>query len=270
MTIIQKIFRKNLLHAFILYLYLLSSIFYSSTIISQIPPKPNPPKLYNNFSKEFPNFLSEDEANIIEEKLEKFSRETSNQIVVVVVDDFGGYTPAEFATLIGQQWGVGKKDKDNGIVILIKPTGKAGERKLFIAVGIGLEGVIPDLATKKIRETIIQPLFAKGKFYEGLDEGIDALMKLAKKEISEKDLPNDNISAKTWVQIITIIIIIIIIILIVYQEKNKGVYTSGRPKYWGSITYSSGRSSSWSSSDSSGWSGFGGGSFGGGGSGGSW
>ncbi|RME19131.1 MAG: TPM domain-containing protein, partial [Bacteroidetes bacterium] len=161
-------------------------------LLSQIPEKPYPPRLYNNFSKEFPHFLSPDEARLIEQKLEQFSRETSNQIAVVVVDDFGGYTAAEYATLLGEKWGVGKKNKNNGIVVLIKPTGKAGERELFIAVGLGLEGAIPDLATKKIRENIMQPLFAEGKFYEGLDKGLDALMKLAKGEISEKDLQTYN------------------------------------------------------------------------------
>ncbi len=236
-------------------------------ILAQIPEKPAPPRLYNNFSKEFPNFLSSPEAEAIEQKLEKFSRETSNQIAVVVVDDFGGYTAAEFATLLGEKWGVGKKAKDNGIVVLIKPTGKVGERELFIAVGLGLEGAIPDLATKKIRENIMQPLFVEGKYYEGLDRGLDALMKLAKGEMSEKDLPDNNGSGATT---ILVIIIIILILTWIFRKSKPMVYTSGRRGiYWGG--YYGGHRASWGSGHgSSGWSGFGGGSFGGGGSGGKW
>ncbi|GIV27971.1 MAG: hypothetical protein KatS3mg027_1785 [Bacteroidia bacterium] len=67
--------------------YLISVVLLSLSylnILAQIPEKPNPPRLYNNFSKEFPNFLAPDEAEAIEQKLEKFSRETSNQIAVVV------------------------------------------------------------------------------------------------------------------------------------------------------------------------------------------
>lgn len=244
---------------------ILSVLIFPTLLFSQIPEKPYPPKLYNNFSKEFSDFLTNEEAQKIENKLEKFSRETSNQIAVIVVDDFGGYTAAEYATLLGEKWGVGKKGKDNGIVVLIKPTGKAGERELFIAVGMGLEGAIPDLATKKIRENIMQPLFAEGKYYEGLDKGLNALMQLAKGEISEKDLP-DNENGMPAV----VIIFIIIILIIFLSRKNKGiVYTTGRRNYWGGGYF--GSSGGWSSGSSSGgWSGFGGGSFGGGGSGGKW
>lgn len=246
--------------------YLLLFIFYFHSFYTQVPPRPNPPVLYNNLSKEFPNFLSTQEAKVIEEKLEQFSRETSNQIAVIVVDDFNGYTAAEYATMIGEQWGVGKKDKDNGIVVLIKPTGKVGERELFIAVGLGLEGAIPDLATKKIRENIMQPLFAEGRYFEGLNKGLDALMKLAKGEISEKDLPNDNNNGS----ILLIIIIVIIILWAIFRKNSSVVYTSGRGSYWGGRSfYGGGGGSSWGSS-SGGWSGFGGGSFGGGGSGGKW
>lgn len=234
------------------------------SVFSQIPEKPNPPKLYNNFSKQFPDFLNDDEAKLIENKLEQFSTETSNQIAVVVVDDFGGYTAAEYATMLGEKWGVGKKDKDNGIVILIKPTGGAGQRELFIAVGLGLEGAIPDLATKKIRENIMQPLFAEGKYYEGLDKGLEALMKLAKGEISEKDLPTDE--DVNWV----VILFIIIVLILIFSGKRKSVvYSSGRRRHWGGGTFYGG-GSSWGSGSSGGWSGFGGGSFGGGGSGGKW
>lgn len=235
---------------------------------AQIPEKPHPPKLYNNFSKEYPNFLSDDQARVIEEKLEKFSRETSNQIAVVVVDDFGGYTAAEFATLLGEKWGVGKKDKDNGIVVLIKPTGKAGERELFIAVGLGLEGAIPDLATKKIRENIMQPLFAEGKFYEGLDQGLEALMQLAKGEINEKDLPDGHSDNDS----ILLIVIVIILFLSWLFRKNDAVVIGGLPRggrYWRGPHYG-GFGGHFSGRGGGGWSGFSGGSFGGGGSGGRW
>jgi len=245
--------------------YIIYLLFLTLCTFAQIPEKPYPPKLYVNLSKEFPNFLSKDEADRIEEKLEQFSRETSNQIAVVVVDDFGGYTAAEYATLLGEKWGVGKKGKNNGIVVLIKPTGKPGERELFIAVGLGLEGAIPDLATKKIRENIMQPLFAEGRFYEGLDKGLDALMQLAKGEISEKDLPSQNDDTA-----VLVIIFIIILLIILFSKKKGGVvYTSGKG-YWGGGYYGGGSSFGRSSGGSGGWSGFGGGSFGGGGSGGKW
>lgn len=97
-------------------------VIFAGVISSQVAERPNPPKLYNNLSKEFPDFLNSSEAAQLEEKLEVFSNETSNQICVVIVDDLNGMDAADYAFKIGNTWGVGKADKDNGIVILIKPT----------------------------------------------------------------------------------------------------------------------------------------------------
>src|SRR5690242_14178763 len=132
-------------------LSILFSIIFTG-LFSQIPPRPDPPKLYNNLSKEFPQFLSPSEAGALEEKLEVFSNQTSNQICVVVVDDLNGTDASDFAFKIGNEWGVGQKGFNNGLVILIKPTGGSGGRDLFIATGYGLEGAIPDLMTKRVRE----------------------------------------------------------------------------------------------------------------------
>src|SRR5574337_499163 len=107
-----------------------------------LPEIPNPPRLVNNFSKAFPDFLSASEQAALEQKLVRFSDSTSNQIVIVIVDELNGLEPEQFATRLGDKWGVGHKDKRNGVVILVKPTGGQGQRKIFIAPGYGLEGAI--------------------------------------------------------------------------------------------------------------------------------
>src|ERR1043166_7928888 len=129
-------------------------VFVIGSLLAQVAERPSPLKLYNNLSQEFPNFLSSSEAEQLETKLENFSNQTSNQICVVIVDDLGGLPAADYATEIINKWGVGIKGKNNGLVILIKPTKTNGKRELFIAVGYGLEGAIPDLATKRIREDV--------------------------------------------------------------------------------------------------------------------
>ena len=84
-----------------------------------IPKRPTPPRLVNNFSGQ--GFISSGEEQQLEDKLEKFANQTSNQIVVVIVDDLAGYEPYEYATKLGQSWGVGQEKQDNGVVVLIKP-----------------------------------------------------------------------------------------------------------------------------------------------------
>ncbi|MCE2734851.1 MAG: TPM domain-containing protein, partial [Flammeovirgaceae bacterium] len=117
-------------------LTLFVSIF-ASLSYAQVPDRPNPPRLVNNLSKEFPDFITAQEEQQLEQQLQNFSLETSNQICIVIVDDLNGMDDASFAVEILNKWGVGQKDKNNGIVILIKPTGNSGDRRIFISVGYG-------------------------------------------------------------------------------------------------------------------------------------
>lgn len=239
-------------------------VFISCLGVAQVAPRPSPQKLYNNLSLEFPNFLSASEAEAIEQKLVNFSRETSNQIVVVIVDDFGGTDAATYATQLGTEWGVGKKEANNGIVVLIKPTESDGGRDLFIAIGYGLEGAIPDLATKRIREDEMYPYLKRGENYTAINNATDKLMALAKGEIDVKDYSKQR-STDSWFKTIMIILVIIAFVWIMSGKGGGGgtTYSSGR--YYGGGGFSSGRSSG-----GGGFGGFGGGSFGGGGSGGKW
>src|SRR5690349_6240213 len=149
-----------------------------------IPASPTPFRLVNNFSKTFPDFLSSAEKQALENKLQQFNKETSNQIVIVIVDDLCGYDANEFSTRIGQAWGVGQGKFDNGVVVMIKPTGGAGQREAYIAVGYGLEGVIPDITANRILDDEIFPRFKNGDFYNALDVSTDILISLAKKDFS--------------------------------------------------------------------------------------
>lgn len=248
------------------YLLFLAAFF----VNAQVPDKPDPPRLVNNFSKEFPNFITSDQQQTLETQLQNFSNSTSNQICIVIVDELGDYDANSFATEIGNKWGVGQSGFKNGVVLLIKPTGGKGHRKLYIAVGYGLEGAIPDLATKRIRENDIEPYFANGQFYEGLQAGVNSLMLAAKGEYDVKNENSNKGGLESWVKRHPILFIIIVLIIVfILMSKSKG---SGGGTYYGGGFMGGGFGGGGSSSDSGGSSfgGFGGGSFGGGGSGGDW
>ncbi|MBK7271550.1 MAG: TPM domain-containing protein [Flavobacteriales bacterium] len=135
---------------------------------------------------QFTDLLSADEVERLDRKLGRFAQETSNRIIVLVVDTLCGLPPSDFAFEIGETWGVGAKGFDNGIVLLVKPSGPPGQRHVFIATGYGLEGAIPDLTAKNIVENEILPRFRDGAYYSGLDHGTDVLMSLAKGEFDHK------------------------------------------------------------------------------------
>jgi uncharacterized protein len=232
---------------------------------AQVVDKPNPPKLYNDFTQQ--RFLSPPEEQNIEQVLENFYHETSNQICIVVLDDLNGMEPSEYSFALGNKWGVGTKDFKNGIVILIKPFADKGSRKLFIAVGRGLEGAITDMATKAIREKDMMPYLQNGQNYEALNAAIESLGKAAKGEY------NVAVDRKKGVKEnpLAIIIIIIVIAIVLFRKRGGGNYgrrgwSSG--PFWGGGFGGGGFGGG--SSSGGGFGGFGGGSFGGGGSGGDW
>lgn len=258
---------------YILSLFLI--LFSAFSVLAQtdvIPARPNPPQLVNDLSKEMPDFLSDQDERQLEQKLEDFSNQTSNQIVIIIVDDLGGMEPWEYATKLGEKWGVGQDKFDNGIVILVKPTGGKGQRESFIAVGKGLEGAIPDITTKQIVENELNPNFANGNVYGAFDKTTDVLMALAKGEYNS-DQYGQKHSKNKFPRSLIIPLIFLILFIIIRSGKGggrgRGGLSMGSGFFLGSMF--GGRSSGgFGGGSSGGFGGFGGGGFGGGGSGGSW
>ena len=260
-------------------LLLVAFLFISNIIVGQnpaVPAAPNPPRLVNNFSKEFPNFITKDEQNQLEQKLQNFSIETSNQIVIVIVDDLGGDEPWNFTTELGHKWKVGQKGKDNGIIILIKPTGGQGQRKYHIAVGYGLEGAIPDLTSKRIQDNELVPNLANGDFYKALDQTTDVLMALAKGEYDHKTYAKQD-TQKEIIKVIAVLFFIILFVIFIAKKGGGGKGGRGGDGLWfatgailGSMNGGRGGGGFGGGGSGGGFGGFGGGGFGGGGSGGSW
>ena len=247
------------------FVLLLVFLFCGFIVKSQVAERPSPQKLVNNLSNEFPGFLSVTEQKQLEDTLDVFSRNTSNQICIVIIDDLNGREPAQYATELGTAWKVGQKEFDNGVVILVKPN----THDLFIAVGYGLEGAITDLQTKHIRENEMNPYFREGKNYEGLYRGCKALMLAAKGEYNVKSSGGSGLI--DWMKehpILSILICLAILFFLFGASKGGGgTFGSGGYRSYGGFGgggWSSGRSSG------GGFGGFGGGSFGGGGSGGKW
>ena len=254
-----------------IFLLLIINISFSLYGQNGIPDAPNPPRLVNNFSKAFPDFLSSEEEQQLENKLVNFAETTSNQIVIVIVDELAGYEPWDFAVRIGEKWKIGQKKLDNGIVILIKPTKK---RKCEIAVGYGLEGTIGDLTAKKITQNELIPYLKTGEYYTALNNTTDVLMKLAKGEYNSKKYANKKKKDNGAFVFLVIALFVFLIYLANRGGRGRGGRGGGMTFGPGGFFFTGGGFGSGGfgggSSGGGGFGGFGGGSFGGGGSGGSW
>jgi len=109
-----------------------------------------------------------DEAENLAVKLEK---ETGCEIAVAVVDNIEGVSIEEYVSSLFEKWGIGKKEQDNGILILVT----LDERELRIEVGYGLEGVITDLEAKNIIDDVIIPEFKNGYYGRGIYNGVASI-----------------------------------------------------------------------------------------------
>src|SRR6476659_1877451 len=140
-------------------------------VAQKIFDKPNPPRAVNDFG----NFLEPFQREALEKKIRNYNDSTSSAIVIVTVPDLQGYDIAELALKYLRQWGIGTKEKDNGVLILVSKA----ERKARIETGRGMEGVLPDILAKRIIDERMVPYFKENDYYRGFDNAIDAIIEAA-------------------------------------------------------------------------------------------
>jgi len=240
------------------------------------PPVPNPPRLVNDFTET----LSSSEVNTLERKLVAYNDSTSTQLTIVLMGSVGPYDISDYAFQLGDAWGIGQEDLDNGVLILAAME----DRKVFIATGYGMEGVVPDALAKRIVESIIIPNFKMEAYYDGLDQASEMIFKLASGEYKAEELQSDGNSGGGLL-LVGLFILFFIIIPLLRNRKDNDNHMGGRGggvDLWTTIMLANllkggnaGRFGDFKSGGGSfggggGFGGFGGGSFGGGGAGGSW
>ena len=246
-----------------------------------IPSKQNPPKLVNDFA----NALSPGFEAQLERYLIGFNDTTSTQIALVTVNDLCGEEASFFAFELGEKWGVGDKDFDNGIVVLYKPKQTNSKGQVFIATGYGLEGILPDATTKMIVENEMIPDFKNGRIERGLLQGIQTIVEITGGEYSANNYNSKGRGGKKGSALPVLFIFIFIIIMFFGTfSRAKGYASRNNTSLWmalmlmgsasnrhsGSFGNFSGGRGGFGGGSGGGFGGFGGGSFGGGGAGGSW
>jgi len=110
----------------------------------------------------------------IDGELAALERESGDQVAVLIVHSLDGEPLEEYSIKVAQTWKLGQKGKDNGILLLIS----RNDRKLRIEVGYGLEGTLSDLRSNEIIDGVIRPRFRQGDFDGGVEQGVDAIVKV--------------------------------------------------------------------------------------------
>ena len=218
-------------------------------------------------------------ARQLDAELTQFERETSNQIVVAIYPHMQSDSSIEDYTVrVAQSWGVGTKEHKNGAVLFVFTQ----DHKMFIEVGYGLEGALPDAICKRIVSDEIAPRFRAGDFTGGVTAGVHAMIAATKGEYkgSGRAVADRRRHSQGLPLPALIFVIVIVVLSSVFSRRRGSVYgRAGRRGVWigGGPWIGGGWGGGGGGFGGGGGGGFGGGSFsgggggfGGGGAGGSW
>jgi uncharacterized protein len=219
-------------------------VFLLALLSVAVPPKPA------TYVTDKAGVLDAARVHALNEKLAKFERDTSNQILVYVDRSLPTDTTIEqFANDAMHQWGVGQKGKDNGAVLFLF----TADRKMRIEVGYGLEGVLTDAKSKGITSTIIKPRLKANDYNGAIEQGADAMLAVVRGE-GLKGTGQTAREAKSSLHLAPAVLpfaaifgAVLILAIVIIVKSRKG---SGPRRTW-TTTDSAGDSSSWSSLSSS-------------------
>lgn len=252
------------------------------------------------------SIIPDDREAAMVQQLEQLQRATSRQLVVATVASLEDHEIQDYAYRLGRHWRIGRAEADNGVVLLVAPN----ERRVWITVGYGLEGILTDALTSQIVRNDILPRFRENDYPGGIEAGVGALVtqlaappeqaeqRALEAERARQQEGESGGGGEGWFILVGFLVIFGIPVLLgVIEAASSGRRRPARPSPWGrayrerngddsglgwfvagavldGVLRGGGSSggSSWGGGSFGGGGGFsgGGGSFGGGGAGGSW
>jgi len=226
------------------------------------------PERTDRMVNDYSGVLESTPREALERGLRGFSDSTSNQVVVIITPTLYGDDESVTAQRIGQAWGVGQKEFDNGVVILIKSkTAEENWGAVAIATGYGVEGVLPDVFCKHIIDDEMIPALSDGDYERAIKQALDVILPVMAGEYSYAQYRADERrKGLIALGVLVAIMVLIVVCVVLYAKKHPdqfrggggGTYLGGSPRGgfggWGGGSFGG-----------SSWGGFGGGSFGGGG-----
>ncbi|OGI83075.1 hypothetical protein A3I95_01380 [Candidatus Nomurabacteria bacterium RIFCSPLOWO2_02_FULL_44_12] len=126
----------------------------------------------NSFVSDYAGMLTSEQVLALETKITAFEKNTTNEIAVVAIPSLDGDAIENVAQDIFTRWGIGKKDKSNGVLLLVS----LADRQTRIHTGYGVEGDLTDLGTHYIQDEVMAPAFQAGDYYSGINGAVDKII----------------------------------------------------------------------------------------------
>jgi len=179
-----------------------------------MPPKPD--AYFNDYA----HVVSSATAQRLDQQLRQFERDTSNQIVVAIYPKMESDSSIQDYTFrVAQSWHVGQKGRENGAVLFVFTQPKT----MFIQVGYGLEGALPDITAKRIIENEIKPAFRAGNYDAGFTAGVTAMIQATKGEYRGTGKVRGAREKGSGIPIFFIVVFFILFILQAFANRRRGV-----------------------------------------------
>jgi len=126
------------------------------------------------YVSDFAEIIPASEESRISSLCAQVEEKTTAEIAVVTMPDIGGESEELYATELFQRWGIGKKGRDNGILLFLA----LAERRFRIETGYGLEGLLPDGRLGQIADEKMMPFFRQGRYGHGFYSGAAAIAEI--------------------------------------------------------------------------------------------
>lgn len=107
-------------------------------------------------------------------------------------------------------WDIGQKGKNNGVLIAVF----VNDHKFRIHTGYGMEGILPDLLTKRIQDEDMRPSFKQNNYFEGINSGVDKLIFYSRNGFKAEN--DDSITASKESQEIGVIMAYVLSIILYF------------------------------------------------------
>lgn len=186
--------------------------------LAQYPDKPG------NYVTDETGTLTESQRETLNRKLHSFEDSTSNQVFVYMVPSLNGREISDLCQEIFHNWHIGKKGKNNGVLIAIFKN----DHKFRIHTGYGLEGALPDQLTKRIQDEDMRPYFKQNDYFTGIDKGTDKLIYYSAHEYTVNDeVPNDDWIGWALGYGPNLILLCVLLYLLIGKKKQKS-----KPVLW--------------------------------------
>lgn len=176
---------------------------------------PSPTNL--KYVNDYENLLDIDTKEYIISVGNELENKTGAQAVIVIVNSLEGNNISDYGNKLFRNWGIGQKDKNNGLLILLSME----DRKWRVEVGRGLEGAIPDILSNRVMESAAVPEFKNNNYGEGLRNTYSIFADMIAKEYGVTLEKNEKINydfseerSNTSVPVIAILGLIIIDIML--------------------------------------------------------